>query len=285
MQQCPNDTPRLSDEQLSKITSLLGAEPRRVEYLTSGAAHHVFRAHLASSSLILKLSKAGKPDLFIKEAHALGHLAQTGTVHVPAVEMATDEFLMLEDLGAEHQGIHDRDWLLFGAQFGRLHQVRSSHFGYEHDNYLGIWDQSNRLADDWADFYYRHRVHCFLDVGRNADVLTKQDRDGIERLFARMKSIVPPQQPALCHGDFWINNIFRKQTGKVYVIDPAIHFGLPEADLAMTQMYGAFPDAFYEGYRSESPLQADWKDRLPLYQLKELLLMMPSSNTASRWPG
>jgi fructosamine-3-kinase len=86
--------------------------------------------------------------------------------------------------------------------------------------------------------------------------------------------MIPDQKPSLCHGDFWINNIFRKPDGTIYVIDPAIHYGLPEADLAMSQMYEVFPDSFYEGYREVHSLLPDWKERLPLYQLKEHLLMM-----------
>lgn len=41
----------------------------------------------------------------------------------------------------------------------------------------------------------------------------------------------------------------------------------------MTRMYSIFPDAFYSGYRQTHELADDWQDRLPFYQLKELVLM------------
>lgn len=42
----------------------------------------------------------------------------------------------------------------------------------------------------------------------------------------------------------------------------------------MTQMYGIFPNHFYEGYKESHPLLPGWKDRCRLYQIKELLLMI-----------
>lgn len=264
----------LSREQLERIAGATGLRVDRAEYLTSGAANHVFRLHCGRDSAVAKLSMTDKADLFEREAHALRHLAATGTVPVPGVLLATPDYLILEDLGDEDKELPDSRWREFGTRVGCLHQVHAERFGYEHDNYIGIWEQKNPWTADWVDFFHANRVLCFLDSGANRQILTRQDRDGIETLFARIRSLIPEQKPSLCHGDLWINNVLRARSGKIHLIDPAIHYGLPEADLAMTQMYGLFPEAFYEGYREAHPLLPDWKERLPLYQLKELVLMI-----------
>ena len=268
------ETPVLSPALESAISEALGRPVDSTTYLASGAANHIFRVRCGQDTVVAKISKVNEPDLFACEAEGLRHMAATRTVHVPEVIAVSEHFLLMEDLGDEAKDLDDAGWRTFGAQLGAMHQVRHDTFGYTRDNYLGIWPQANPPTADWVDFYYTNRVHCYLDSGKNPQVLTAADRDGIYRLCERMRDLIPDQKPSLCHGDLWMNNIYRKASGRVYVFDPAIHFGLPEADLAMTQLYFFFPEAFYDGYREAHPLEADWKERLPLYQLKELLLMI-----------
>jgi len=259
---------------LEEVGSILGTAVLSAEYLTSGAANHIFRLTTAGGSLIMKNSKVDKPNLFPCEADALRHIAQTKSVPVPNVLLSSARYLILEDLGAEKTEIEDDNWRDLGTHIGQMHCVNNDRFGYYHNNYLGIWDQYNQFEDDWVTFFYENRVLCFLDVGSNRTLLTREDRRGIEAIISKIRSLVPPQRPSLCHGDLWKNNVYLSTDNVFYVLDPAIHFGLPEADLAMTQMYTAFPDSFYEGYRESHELDGEWKRRLPLYQLKELILMI-----------
>jgi len=266
--------PKISTSQLANIGKCLSISILDYEYVTSGAANHVFRVKSDSETFIAKMSKVSKPNLFRYEEESLVKIAETNTVHVPNVIHSDEDFLAMEDLGYEYKEITEKDWNVFGCEFGEMHRVSNNLFGYQHDNYLGIWDQVNTEDISWLDFFYKNRVSCYFDVGRNSSILTNDDRDGIWNIMEKMRDIVPDQKPALCHGDFWINNIFRTKSGKVYVIDPAVHFGLPEADLAMTQMYEVFPDAFYSGYNESYGLLPGWKDRCEVYQIKELLLMI-----------
>ena len=269
-----DDTKKLDGAHLDAIQQELNIELLTHEYITSGAANDIFRLTTKDLSLMVKKSKVDLPMLFQYEAEALKTIKETHTVSVPEVIHVTDNFLVLEDLGDEYKESPDRDWYDFGAQIGAMHQVHFDYFGYHHDNYLGIWLQKNTPNPNWIDFFAINRVECYLSAGKNAEILTAGDRNGIQKIFSKIGNLIPEQKPSLCHGDLWINNTFRKESGKIYLMDPAIHYGLPEADLAMTQMYTQFPEAFYEGYRSKHALLPDWKDRLPLYQLKELKLMI-----------
>lgn len=44
-----------------------------------------------------------------------------------------------------------------------------------------------------------------------------------------------------------------------------------EADLAMTELFGGFPPAFYHAYREAAPLQPGYEVRRDLYNLYHLL--------------
>ena len=55
------------------------------------------------------------------------------------------------------------------------------------------------------------------------------------------------------------------------LIDPAVYYGHPEADLAMTELFGGFGPAFLSAYREVSPLVPGYEGRRDLYNLYHLL--------------
>ena len=60
--------------------------------------------------------------------------------------------------------------------------------------------------------------------------------------------------------------------GKVWIIDPAAYVGDFEADLAMTQLFGGFPAAFYAAYHEVNPIdRKGYSERRALYHLYQLL--------------
>ena len=59
--------------------------------------------------------------------------------------------------------------------------------------------------------------------------------------------------------------------GKAMLIDPACYVGPREADLAMTELFGGFPQSFYDAYKEAFPLQPGYEERRDLYNLYQLL--------------
>ena len=51
-------------------------------------------------------------------------------------------------------------------------------------------------------------------------------------------------QPALVHGDLWGGNAASLDDGRGLLIDPATWWADREVDLAMTQLFGGFGEAF-----------------------------------------
>ena len=59
--------------------------------------------------------------------------------------------------------------------------------------------------------------------------------------------------------------------GNVVLIDPAVYVGHAEADLAMTELFGRFPQKFYDAYSEVNPIDEGYGDRRDLYNLYHLL--------------
>ncbi len=53
--------------------------------------------------------------------------------------------------------------------------------------------------------------------------------------------------------------------------DPACYYGDREADIAMSELFGGFPESFYAAYREAWPLDAGYETRKTLYNLYHIL--------------
>lgn len=279
------EPPLLSDAAITELEQLLGERVIGAEYVTSGAAGNIFRLTTPTGSAIAKTARPDRPAQFEQEAAGLRHIASTNTVPVPAVLSANHHFLLLQDLGTNDQEPSDGQWYTLGQQVARMHSVRGPQFGDFSE--ISADPTSGTAADtpqssaapkpapeDWVEFFANNRVRCYYQEGRNAELLTAEDRAGIERLIEHYGPQVPPTAPMLCHADLWRENVHLGADDVLYLIDPPVDYTHPESDLATSQMYSRFPPPFYQGYRTVRDLLEDWVDRIPLYQLKELLVMI-----------
>ena len=55
------------------------------------------------------------------------------------------------------------------------------------------------------------------------------------------------------------------------IFDPATYYGDREVDLAMTELFGGFPEDFYAAYRAAFPLDGGYAVRKDLYNLYHVL--------------
>jgi protein-ribulosamine 3-kinase len=55
------------------------------------------------------------------------------------------------------------------------------------------------------------------------------------------------------------------------VYDPAVYHGDRETDIAMTELFGGFPEAFYAAYCEAAPLDPGYAVRKTLYNLYHVL--------------
>ena len=78
-------------------------------------------------------------------------------------------------------------------------------------------------------------------------------------------------QPSLVHGDLWSGNASVTASGEPTIFDPATYYGDREVDIAMTELFGGFPAAFYRAYNLAWPLDSGYESRKTLYNLYHIL--------------
>jgi fructosamine-3-kinase len=220
-----------------------------------------------------KLNDARFAASFEAEADGLIALAATGMrVPKPIAQGAVEgrAFLVLEflALGAGSDAAH-RD---LGRRLARQHGHRGPHFGWSRTNFIGLTPQHNTPCASWAEFWQTRRLGPQLDAARGngnggrLQSLGAQVVDAVPRLLAGHDAT-----PALLHGDLWSGNAAFLRNGTPVVFDPAVYYGDPEADLAMTELFGGFPESFYEGYREVRTIAAGYRLRRVLYNLYHIL--------------
>lgn len=220
----------------------------------------------------VKLNDAHRAAMFDAECAGLEALAATRTVRVPqAIVSGTsgnDAFLVLEYLSLEGSG---RAHAL-GEQLAVMHHASAERFGFAMDNTIGATPQPNTWRADWIAFWRECRLGFQLQLAaRNGHNGKLQDlgHDLLERLPAFFSGYLP--QPALLHGDLWGGNHAYLADGTPVIFDPAVYFGDREADLAMTELFGGFDQAFHAGYRAAWPLDQGYGARKGLYNLYHVL--------------
>src|SRR5262249_31666247 len=137
-------------------------------------------------------------------------------------------------------------------------------FGWGSDNWIGLAPQKNAWRENWVEFFWEFRLRPQLQRA----ALEKES----SFLPGRIKNLFREYKPtaSLLHGDLWNGNVGFTAEGPV-IFDPAVYYGDREADLAMTELFGGFPEEFYSSYSQAFPLSAGYEQRRHLYNLYHLL--------------
>lgn len=210
------------------------------------------------------------------EADGLAALAATGILRTPAIvgagETADEAWLALEhlDLAALDRASGAR----LGEQLAALHRCYSANdaYGWPRDNFIGATPQSNRAHPTWAGFFAAERLRPQL-AWASGNGLERVWRDKGEKLAESLGAFFLDYRaaPSLLHGDLWAGNAGRLPDGTPVVFDPAVYRGDRETDLAMSELFGGFPESFYAAYRLAWPLDAGYETRKTLYNLYHVL--------------
>ena len=223
----------------------------------------------AGATFFLKTNTRAPRDMFAREAEGLRALDIPGAPRVPKPYLWGADYLLLEDLSPARR-LADY-WAVLGQQLAHLHQHTHTEFGFQHDNYIGSTPQPNPWTTDGHAFFGEHRLLYQAQLAESRGLLAGAEVRRVERLAANLQALVPVQPASLIHGDLWSGNVLADAHGSPALIDPAAHYGWAEAELGMTALFGAFPAEFYEAYQEIRPLEGDYQQRFPLYNLYHLL--------------
>ena len=231
--------------------------------------------------IFMKSNTKENLPLFTAEAVGLNAIARTKAIGTPRIlGVGTDEerggysYLLLEFISGKNRGRNY--WEDFAVQLAGMHRastdglVSGGTYGFGGDNYIGRHRQVNTGGESWISFFRDCRLEPqFQDAVRYFD---REDRKRIGCFLDHMGEILAePEYPSLLHGDLWAGNVITGNDGKAWLIDPAVYVGHAEADLAMTELFGGFPPAFYDAYQEAAPLQPGYERRRDVYNLYHLL--------------
>lgn len=220
----------------------------------------------------VKHNRIDRLDMFRAEAAGLLEITASLTVRVPKPICwgRTDElaYIVLEYL-LLHNG--DRAAEQFGWQLAAMHQIERQHFGWHIENTIGATPQRNTPHPDWVEFWRSRRLGFQLELARRNgyDTLAERGPRLLEALPLFFAGHEP--RPTLLHGDLWSGNYAADGSGQPVVFDPAVYYGDRETDLAMTELFGGFPERFYAAYREALPLEPGYTTRRDLYNLYHIL--------------
>lgn len=222
-------------------------------------------------------SKSGDPavlPLLAAEAAGLAALRATATVCVPEVLSCGIEGGKAQ-LVVEHFDLRPLDragGAMLGRQLAALHRHTHEKFGWPSDNFIGLGPQPNGWMDNWPRFYAEKRLRPQLALARSKG-MDRKSLEGGEELAEKIATFFTAGHPApsLLHGDLWGGNAGQLPDGTPVVFDPACHYGDREVDLAMSELFGGFPDSFHAAYREAWPLAEGYETRKTLYNLYHVL--------------
>lgn len=242
----------------------------RQEPVDGGCINNASRLHLDKGrTLFLKYSDKAPDNMFLTEVEGLEALRQADALRIPKVIHAEEDFLILEDLG---QGEPVQDyWEQLGKGLAKIHETQGQQYGFFTDNYCGSTRQVNDLTFNGFEFFAAYRILTLATAAAQRGLLEADDVIALDSIAMNLSSWIPIQAAVLIHGDLWSGNVHCDQFGQPALIDPAPYWGWAEAELAMTKLFGGFPDRFYDSYAEHGDLESDWLERAPLYNLYHLL--------------
>jgi fructosamine-3-kinase len=237
-----------------------------------GCINQAYQITDGQQTFFLKVNQASQVAMLEAEALGLKEMYDSQTIRVPKpICWGTADgtaYLVLEWLDLGYGG--DSAWSRMGENLAAMHRVSSNKgFGWHQTNTIGATLQPNPWTATWLEFYREHRLrHQFRLAARRGGHFPRQ-----HEILMALSDLLAGHDPApaLVHGDLWSGNAAVTQSGEPVILDPATYFGDREVDIAMTELFGRFPAAFYEAYQSAYFLDQGYAKRKILYNLYHIL--------------
>jgi len=261
-----------------KIEDWRGESIRAYQPLSGGSIGKSYHIKFKDgSSCFLKTSSNSSTniDLFQKEANGLLKIQKTGIIRVPEVLFVDKDIILLEYINLGEP--KDDFFINFGEKLAKLHSNSSARFGYSEDNYIGSTLQLNiankNESINWSDFYYHKRLLFQYKLAEKNKLIKEELKNGFLLLENRIEEILEgsEEKPCLIHGDLWQGNFLCDLDSNPALIDPAVYYGHREAEIAMTRLFGGFPEEFYLAYNKTKPLAQGYDYRENIYFLYHIL--------------
>lgn len=260
----------------SELERLFDFRMTDTSFLSGGCINPSVRLDTSQGPFFLKWNDAARfPAMFEKEALGLQALANSQTLKIPQVigtgEVEGTSYLLLEFL--EKTVGTSKSWHQLGHQLAAMHQHTSGQFGWDSDNYIGSLPQYNAKHESWISFFRAERLMPQVALGAQKGLIRADVQKQFDLLCQKLPELMPSAtKPSLLHGDLWSGNVLMTLHDTPCLVDPAVYYGHREAELAFTQLFGGFPNSFYDAYQEAYPLENGYRQRVDLFNLYPLLV-------------
>ncbi len=264
-----------SSSKLIEIEKLLGEKTKRLQPVTGGDISDAYLLSTNKEHYFIKINESFQAAaLFDAEAKGLNLLGSycncPKVIHHGSFQNSKGAFLILPFI---QSGIKNQQfWTTLGQSLAQLHSVSKEKFGLTHDNFIGRLPQSNLQRDSWTAFYTELRLIPQVKMAFDNNLLSREDLNSFEILYAKLTELCPLEKPSLIHGDLWSGNFMVDTNQRAIFIDPSVSYSHREMDLAMSLLFGGFHHEFYQSYQVAFPMEPGFEERVPLYQLYYLLV-------------
>jgi fructosamine-3-kinase len=240
--------------------------------VSGGCINQGYQVSSKNRAYFVKLNDASKVDMFAAEALGLQQMYATQTITVPQPicwgTSANSSYIVLKwlDLG----GGSNQSWTAMGHQLAAMHRAGTNkNFGWSRNNTIGSTPQINTWMDNWADFFAEQRIGYQLKLAKRRGGSFPEVNRVVDAVRNKLADWQP--QASLVHGDLWSGNAAISSDGTPIILDPATYYGDRETDLAITELFGGFPPAFYNGYNEAWSLDSGYRQRKSIYNLYHIL--------------
>lgn len=227
-------------------------------------------------SYFVKINRATKIAMFEAEALGLNEIHDTGTIRVPksiCSGVAGNSCYLVMEWLSMGKG-NPKSWQEMGHRLAAMHKYYltadgEKKFGWHINNTIGAIPQINTWTQNWVEFYLKHRLAYQFELAKRRGSHFPQ----AEQLLSAIPKLLSGHQaqPSLVHGDLWGGNAGFTEEGEPVIFDPATYYGDREVDIAMTELFGGFPAAFYRAYNEVFPLNKGYEKRKILYNLYHII--------------
>ena len=242
--------------------------------VSGGCINETYSIADDNQRFFIKINSTDTLPMFEAEAAGLKEIFNSRTLRVPKPicwgNNNRHAWLVLEYLDMNHSS--RRNAAALGSGLAAMHRNCAEQFGWQRNNTIGATPQINSNSSNWIQFWRTNRLGYQLQLAKNNGYIGKLQKLG-EQLMTELDTFFTEVTPAasLLHGDLWSGNYGFDAAGQPVLFDPAVYYGDRETDIAMTELFGGFPTAFYAAYREVYPLVSGYETRKTLYNLYHIL--------------